>query len=323
MWKWNLCSKADVITCSKHLCPHCSSRPLFERVSVKAEVFPVRMHFQAVPRCLRCIPLLKYQRAGGKFKACHPGSVILRECPRPRKWGWTLYPVALVVRVWVNTPEWSLYLEALAPDIPLLRTGGGNPMSSSGSLPLPSIPSHFHPQDFWSERAKLEQAAAPPKSARRPPAAPSKRIFSNATELISRVSDSFNKLKLLFSFSFFRKSSHFNVRLWNAASVGSIYRLATIIRGWMVFRSWLGFHNGCKHTAGLFFRLMDFLPKPLRTHARVIWQHMKHPWLKLHPCGIYKRTLFLLKQLQRKKSIRFNQDCSAEQWTNYALLYLF
>lgn len=119
----------------------------------KSELSPVWMHFQAAPLCFHCLPLLKYQRASGTFKACHPGSVILQECPHPCKWGWTLYPVALVVYVWANTPEKSLYLEALASDILLLRMRGG------GSHIFFSLPPNYSlslsSSGFWSQRANL------------------------------------------------------------------------------------------------------------------------------------------------------------------------
>lgn len=45
-------------------------------------------------------------------------------------WGWTLYPVALVVHVWVNTLESSVYLEALASDTQQL--GMGETLTSLG-----------------------------------------------------------------------------------------------------------------------------------------------------------------------------------------------
>lgn len=109
--------------------------------------------FPSVLLCFHCIPVLKYQRVSATFKACHPGSMIPQESPHPCKWGWTLYPVALVVHVWVNTPEYSLYLEALASDILLLRKTGGSHvlllLSPNYSLSLSS-------SGFWSQREKLD-----------------------------------------------------------------------------------------------------------------------------------------------------------------------
>lgn len=79
--------------------------------------------------------------------------MILWECLCPCKWGWMLYPMALVVHVWVNTPEWSFYPKALVSDtsqlrmreVPFLPLSTLSPTTLTHTPQMPLVLCLFHP----------------------------------------------------------------------------------------------------------------------------------------------------------------------------------